>query len=85
MADNIRVRIAALALAHADSPFGHVTISLGVYTGYATAGGMDAGAWVKAADSLLYDAKAAGRNRFAAGEQVREVAGAAPGRQAEGA
>jgi len=70
VAENIRARIAALALPHADSPFGHVTISLGVYTGIATTGGA-AGDWIKAADSLLYDAKAAGRNRFAAAEQAR--------------
>jgi PleD family two-component response regulator len=54
-----------------------VTISLGVHAGAAVEG-IDPGAWVKAADSLLYDAKAAGRNRFAAGAQARDGASVAP-------
>ena len=74
VAENIRSRIAALRMEHADSPLGHVTISLGVYTGYATDGGGEAEGWVKAADSLLYDAKSAGRNRFSAAEQARAAA-----------
>jgi diguanylate cyclase (GGDEF)-like protein len=68
VADSIRARIGAMGLAHADSPFGRVTISLGVYTGYATSasGGEN---WIKAADTLLYAAKSAGRDGYAAGEQ----------------
>jgi diguanylate cyclase (GGDEF)-like protein len=77
VAEHIRQRIAALALPHADSPLGHVTISLGVYTG-AAGEGSDAGAWIKAADSFLYDAKAAGRNRYVAGAQARDGASVAP-------
>jgi diguanylate cyclase (GGDEF)-like protein len=77
VAENIRQRIAGLALPHADSPLGHVTISLGVYTG-AAGEGSDTGAWIKAADSLLYDAKAAGRNRYVAGAQARDGASVAP-------
>jgi diguanylate cyclase (GGDEF)-like protein len=77
VAENIRQRIAGLALPHADSPLGHVTISLGVYTGAAREGS-DTGAWIKAADSLLYDAKAAGRNRYVAGAQACDGASVAP-------
>jgi len=66
VARNIRARIAALALAHADSPFGHVTISLGVYTGYASAHDDAPALWIQKADELLYQAKHAGRDRFAA-------------------
>jgi diguanylate cyclase (GGDEF)-like protein len=77
VAENIRQRIAGLALPHADSPLGHVTISLGVYTG-AAGEGSDTGAWIKAADSLLYDAKAAGRNRYVAGAQACDGASVAP-------
>jgi diguanylate cyclase (GGDEF)-like protein len=71
VAENIRANIAALALEHADSPFGQLTISLGAYTGYAAS---DEGApehWIKAADALLYQAKAAGRDRVIAGEHSR--------------
>jgi diguanylate cyclase (GGDEF)-like protein len=83
VADNIRKRIAALALPHADSPLGRVTISLGVHSGVAVGGaGMEA--WIKAADSLLYDAKAAGRNRFVAGAQEPDGASDAIERQTHG-
>jgi diguanylate cyclase (GGDEF)-like protein len=71
VAENIRANIAALALEHADSPFGQLTISLGAYTGHAAS---DEGApdhWIKAADALLYQAKAAGRDRVVAGEHTR--------------
>lgn len=64
--EQIRARIAGLALDHDASPFGHVTISLGVYTGYATGRVDEPARWIKAADTLLYGAKAAGRNRVAA-------------------
>jgi len=83
VAQNIRARVMALALEHADSPLRHVTISMGVYTGHASEG--DTAAWVKAADLLLYQAKAAGRDRVVArdegGRGVTEgaVRQAAPG------
>jgi diguanylate cyclase (GGDEF)-like protein len=66
VARNIRARIAALALDHADSAFGHVTISLGVYTGYASVKDDAPAHWVQKADDLLYQAKEAGRDRFVA-------------------
>jgi diguanylate cyclase (GGDEF)-like protein len=60
----IRSAVAALALEHADSPAGKVSVSLGVVAGPAST--EPDGAWVEAADRLLYDAKAGGRNRVAA-------------------
>jgi diguanylate cyclase (GGDEF)-like protein len=66
VAEKIRVAVAGLRLAHADNPLGHVTISLGVYSGYPARGADDALSWVEAADAMLYEAKAAGRNRLAA-------------------
>jgi diguanylate cyclase (GGDEF)-like protein len=66
VAEAIRSAVAALALEHADSPTGKVSISLGVVAG--AAGTEPDGAWVEAADRLLYDAKASGRDRVAARE-----------------
>ena len=66
VAEKIRAAVAGLRLAHADSPPGHVTVSLGVYSARPLRGGGDALAWVEAADALLYEAKASGRNRLAA-------------------
>jgi GGDEF domain-containing protein len=51
-------------LEHADSPAGKVSLSLGVVAGQA--GAEPDGAWVEAADRLLYEAKAGGRDRVAA-------------------
>ncbi|MGJ7914776.1 diguanylate cyclase [Massilia sp. LXY-6] len=65
VADAIRAAVAGLALDHADSPTGKVSLSLGVAAGLAAAEAD--GAWVEAADRLLYQAKADGRNRVAAG------------------
>lgn len=79
VAGNIRARIAALALAHADSAFGQVTISLGVYTGYASVRDDAPAHWVQKADDLLYQAKAAGRDRFVARQDGPGGGGAAPG------
>ena len=64
VASHIRQRVLAARIAHADSPFDHVTISMGVYTGYATTEPRETAAWIRAADALLYQAKASGRDRF---------------------
>jgi diguanylate cyclase (GGDEF)-like protein len=77
VAQNIRARIHAASIAHADSAFGHVTISLGVYTGHAALDNANPADWVEAADVLLYQAKAAGRDRMAAGEQAQQDDGEA--------
>lgn len=68
VANTIRSRIQAANIAHIDSPFRHVTISLGVYTGHAALDAAEPTDWVKAADELLYQAKRAGRDRMAARE-----------------
>jgi len=66
VAENIRLAVQALAIGHADSLSGHVSISLGVHTCYPA---RDAGkaplACIEAADALLYQAKMDGRNRLA--------------------
>lgn len=66
VAEHIRRQVAALGVAHADSQHGHVTLSIGVLSAHP---GADDGAaldWVEAADAMLYQAKATGRNRVAA-------------------
>jgi diguanylate cyclase (GGDEF)-like protein len=66
VAETIRAAVAGLQLEHADSPIGRVSLSLGLVTGLAAT--EPDSAWVEAADRLLYEAKADGRNRVAAGE-----------------
>jgi diguanylate cyclase (GGDEF)-like protein len=64
VAETIRATVAALAIEHADGPAGKVSLSLGVVAG--PPGPEPDGAWIEAADRLLYEAKAEGRNRVAA-------------------
>jgi diguanylate cyclase (GGDEF)-like protein len=85
VADQIRSRIAALRIPHADSPFGHVTISLGVYTAHPGAGGDDVAEWTRSADAMLYKAKAAGRNGFVGHEDGLPAAASTLPRQADAA
>jgi diguanylate cyclase (GGDEF)-like protein len=68
VAENIRASIAAQAIPHADSPFAHVTLSLGVYTAAPAEG--DVALWIRAADAALYEAKETGRNRVVAHESA---------------
>jgi diguanylate cyclase (GGDEF)-like protein len=70
VAEAIRAAVAGLQLEHADSPAGQVSLSLGVVTGLAATA--PDSAWVEAADRLLYEAKAAGRNRVVA-EDVKKA------------
>jgi diguanylate cyclase (GGDEF)-like protein len=65
VAENIRSAIAGLGVDHADSPFGHVSVSLGVFTARPSHDDCATSVWVEAADALLYEAKNAGRNRLA--------------------
>jgi len=61
LAQSIHRTVLALALAHAGSPFGAVTVSIG-YAAAVPDGKCTAAELLQAADSALYAAKAAGRN-----------------------
>ena len=62
MAEVMTKAVAALGMAHADSEFGKVTISVGVAL-MTPAGGQSSAELLKAADAALYEAKHQGRNR----------------------
>jgi diguanylate cyclase (GGDEF)-like protein len=66
VAETIRAAVADLELEHADGPAGKLSLSLGVVSSQA-ADEPDS-AWVEAADRLLYEAKAGGRDRAVARE-----------------
>ena len=66
VADNIRAAVAALDIAHADGLHGRVTLSIGVVAAQPAGADVAALAWVEAADALLYQAKAQGRDRIIA-------------------
>ena len=61
--DRLRHDVESLRLAHDGSPFGVLTISIGLAE--ATAGAdIDVDDWLTRADTALYEAKAGGRNRI---------------------
>jgi diguanylate cyclase (GGDEF)-like protein len=75
VAEIIREAVAELQLEHADSSNGRVTLSLGVVAGYpAQEAEQNSSAWVEAADTALYDAKAGGRNRVVGRHGTERVA-----------
>ncbi|HUF56589.1 MAG TPA: diguanylate cyclase [Thermohalobaculum sp.] len=69
-AERHRASIEALRVTHEESPFGIVTISLGVVS-FRPGEGISVNAWLKAADEAAYRAKASGRNRVMVGELER--------------
>jgi len=75
VAETIRGGVAGLRIVHAASPLGFVTVSVGA-AAERPVRGSHPGAVVDAADSALYDAKRAGRNRSAI---VRELETTAAG------
>jgi diguanylate cyclase (GGDEF)-like protein len=62
LAENIRARIEALQIEHTASPYGHVTLSLGVASVPAQHG-TSPQSLIRKADVQLYQAKEMGRNR----------------------
>jgi len=68
LAENIRNAIAALCIAHEDSPFGCVTCSIGV-TAVQVDENMSTDTLLRLADVALYQAKALGRNRVVLSDQ----------------
>lgn len=64
-AERYRAAIEALGIAHEDSPFGKVTMSVGMAI-LRVGSQTGAAAWLEQADSALYRAKRAGRNRVEA-------------------
>jgi diguanylate cyclase (GGDEF)-like protein len=66
VAEKVRAAVAELRLEHAGGPAGELSLSLGVVSGLAATEADSA--WVEAADAMLYEAKAGGRNRVAARE-----------------
>jgi diguanylate cyclase (GGDEF)-like protein/PAS domain S-box-containing protein len=65
VAERIRSDIELLAMPHVGSPFGHVTVSVGLAS-CVPADEHDPGTLVKAADRALYESKSTGRNRTTA-------------------
>lgn len=63
IARQLQQGIQALGIAHGASPFGCVTVSVGVATVQGESGARSAVQLIEAADRALYRAKAAGRNR----------------------
>ncbi len=64
VAERVREAVSQLAIPHAGSGFGRVTVSIGVSAGVPSQN-VDYQALIKAADIALYQAKGAGRNRCA--------------------
>lgn len=75
IAETLRARIEALALAHAESrlPARVVTASLGVASLHPEDGAAGAQALIRAADRMLYEAKRNGRNRVAPAPRAVEL------------
>ncbi|MCZ2495629.1 diguanylate cyclase [Xylophilus sp. Kf1] len=61
VAEKVRMAVAALDIAHPDSPMGRVTVSIGVSSRTAEEA-VDIGTLLASADAALYQAKSAGRN-----------------------
>ena len=65
IAEHLRERIEMLGIEHPGSPFGVVTVSIGVATAVPSRDGEGCEELVRRADAALYEAKRTGRNRVA--------------------
>lgn len=71
VAERLRAAVEALAVEHAGSPFGVVTVSIGAAS---AAQHGETARLIAAADKALYEAKCAGRNRVAHADRARLAA-----------
>jgi diguanylate cyclase (GGDEF)-like protein len=78
VAERLKEALRTAALPHAGSPFGQVTVSIGVASMVPIAGA-DQSVLISLADRALYDAKTAGRNQVCcADRRLVTLADAAP-------
>jgi diguanylate cyclase (GGDEF)-like protein len=69
VAERLKQELITAALRHADSPFGQITVSIGIASIAPVAGG-DQAVLITLADRALYDAKNAGRNQVRCATEV---------------
>ncbi|WP_428240863.1 GGDEF domain-containing response regulator [Gynuella sp.] len=70
LADELQQAISALNITHEDSSFGHVTVSIGIFT-FHQSNSYDIPSILKSVDAALYQAKRSGRNRICvAGQEL---------------
>lgn len=78
LAESVRCAVEALGMTHQQSPFGKVTISIGVAV-RANGFGKDARTLLRAADDALYRAKQSGRNQVQLAPESRDAIAAGAG------
>ena len=79
--ERVRKAVEALEIPHVDSPYGHLTVSIGVASADFSAGAWECAALVERADCALYLAKTQGRNRVENAAPLAEAETARPARR----